>query len=280
MQVVVRPLFLLHADADLQDRLSRLPGQHYVLTRVAGWGQLREALRRSPPTALSIVDPFASAKEPGEPAEDLYALLAAFPSATVLAALPVRPQDSAVLQTLFQWGVADAVDLVRERTPAALAHRLGRVQGRTVERLLRRAVPDGMPGRSRALLGVAAEVVARGGQATDLAQTLGVTARTVSRWCARADLPYARQLLPWLRVLLAADLLDDPGRPIQAVARACGYATAGSLRSALLHRVGATPQELREAGAFQRVAGAFRAELSALRERSRVEGRPERVWLH
>jgi len=279
MQSVVRLLFLLHDDERLQRNLESIPRRPSV-QRVPDWAALRAALRRAPPSAVSVVDPFSGAGEEGGLAEDLRDLLREFPGSVVLAALPVTPRTPPLLRTLLEWGVSDFIDTVREDTPAALGRRLETVRSRSVEHLLRRALPHGVPSRTRAVLMVAAEVVATGGQAPEMAAALGISARTIPRWCERADLPPPRRLLAWLRVLLAADLLDDPRRSIEGVARACGYAGGPALKTALRNLLAATPRSLRERGAFETTAKAFAAELFQLREGARARGKPEQAWLH
>jgi transcriptional regulator GlxA family with amidase domain len=192
----------------------------------------------------------------------------------------VDPARADLLRTLLEWGVADVVALGREDSPAALARRIRVVQGRAVHRLLRRALPRGVPSRARVLLTKAAETVAAGGQAPELAEALGVNERTVPRWCARADLPPPRRLMAWLRLLMAADLLDDAHRSVASVARACGYSNEVSLKAALRQFMGAPPSELRRMGAFDTAARAFSRELFELREAGRTRGKPEKVWLN
>ena len=279
MQPVVRPLYLMHPDTGLFQRLRTAESGLFRLTRVAGWTELAGELARAPGTAVSIVDPYDPTR-PGELSGELAALLARFPAATVIAALRVEPGSAAELHTLFEWGVADVIALGREDTPAALARRVRAVQARTVHRLLKRALPRGVPSRARILLTTAAETVAAGGQAPELAAALGVNERTVPRWCRRADLPAPRRLLAWLRLLLAADLLDDPGRSVSSIAEACGYASEVSLKAALRQFMGAPPSELRERGAFETAASLFSRELFELREAARVRGKPDKTWLN
>jgi AraC-like DNA-binding protein len=279
MQPVVRPLFLMHPDSGLFERLRAAESGLFRLMRVAGWAELAGELARAPGTAVSIVDPCDPARR-GELAEELAALLAQFPAATVIAAFRVEPGNAAELRTLFEWGVADVIALGREDTPAALARRVRAVQARTVHRLLKRALPRGVPSRARILLTTAAETVAAGGQAPELAAALGVNERTVPRWCRRADLPPPRRLLAWLRLLLAAELLDDPARSVASIAEACGYASEVSLKAALRQFMGAPPSELRRRGAFDTAARAFAQELFELRETARAQGRPEKTWLN
>jgi AraC-like DNA-binding protein len=279
MQEVVRPLFLLHPSAVLGERLAAVEGGAFRLVRVRDWDELAAELGRAPGTAVSVVDPFAGSA-PDAPAPALRALLEEHPSATVVAALRVEPAHADLLRTLLSWGVADVIALGREDSEPALARRIAAVQARTVHRLLRRALPRGVPGRARALLITAAETVAAGGQGPELAAALGVNERTVPRWFARADLPPPRRLMAWLRLLLAAELLDDPRRTVSQVARACGYASEVSLKAALRQFMGAPPSALRERGAFATTARAFARELFELREAARTRGKPEKTWLN
>jgi AraC-like DNA-binding protein len=275
MQTVIRPVFLLHDGAALGRTLAGVLTPDDRLERVADWDALRDALLRAPATALCMVD----ALDAGAcPRRELRSVLADFPSATVLAAVHAPTGDA--LRTLYGWGVAEVVVLGREDTAPALRRLVDGVRARAVHRLLERALPRTVPSRSRALLAVAAETVAAGGQAPELAAALGVNERTVLRWCERADLPPPRRLLAWLRLLISADMLDNPGRTVAAAAGASGYASGVSLKAAFRQFVGATPSEAREAGAFDRVAVGFAAELFRLREAARERGRPERVWLN
>lgn len=280
MQTIVRPLLVLHSSTALHQALSQLPGVPYTLQRVSDWNGLCAALRRAPATAVCIVEGVERGERDDVPPDALRRLLTEFPSATVLVALDVQPRHAPLLRTLQDWGIADTIDTVREDTPEALARRLRLVQGRSVRLLLKRALPKGVPSRTRWLLTIAAEVVAVGGAAPQLAEALEVDDRTVPRWCRRADLPPPRTLLAWLRVLLAAELLDDPGRSVESVARACGYATSASLKSSLRNLFGLTPRALREQGAFDFVGAAFAQQLFHLRETAREQGKPAAAWLN
>jgi transcriptional regulator GlxA family with amidase domain len=131
------------------------------------------------------------------------------------------------------------------------------------------------------LLSVAVEVVAAGGQAPEMAAALGVAERTVPRWCERADLPPPRRLMAWIRLLLAADLLDNSdSHSNESIARATGYAGAQSLKTAMRNLMRMSVRELRARGAFDTVARAFADDLFALREQARAGGKPAKTWLH
>jgi hypothetical protein len=189
MQPLTRPLLLLHIDEQLLRSLALVQGQPYRLIQLSSWVELRRELRRAPPAAIAVVDPFLGVERATGPSEELQATVREFPTATVVAALSVSPEDSAVLLTLGEWGVADCIDVGRENTPLAVGRRLGIVHSMPMRRLLSRALPRGVPSRPAGFLLRAAEVVAAGGKADHLAQALGVGVRTVLRWFQRVDLP-------------------------------------------------------------------------------------------
>lgn len=273
----VRPLLVMPPASGLSESLRRASDDPARVWPIPDWDALERAMERVPPTAVVVVDPFHPAQD--APSPRLEALLRQMPSATIVAAFPVSPQTVRHVETLARWGVADVIDVGREDTPVALRRRLRLVQGRLAARLLERALPRSTPTRTRALLATAADTAAAGGGSADLASALGTTERTVLRWCVRADLPHPRRLLAWLRVLLAADMLDDPGRTLVAVARACGYSSDTALRNTLRTFLAASPTELR-GQAFQTAASVFARELFALRDASHARGRPEKTWLH
>jgi AraC-like DNA-binding protein len=280
LQPFVRPLFVLRCGAELEDHLRLVIERPITLFPVENWRDLRDALNRAPPAAICIADPFGTEGRSGGLSEDLRDVLRDYPMLTVVAALDVAPQDARLLQTLYSWGVADILDLSRENSPLAVGRRLDEVRGRWAERLLARALPRMTPSRARAMLTVVADVAANGGQIPQLAAALGIDERTVPRWCSRADLPHARRLLAWVRLLLVAELLDDPHRSVESIARACGYAGGVSLNSTLRAFVQMNPSELRRKGAFQTVAEKFRDELRQHRESTRKLGRPDSTWLN
>lgn len=151
-----------------------------------------------------------------------------------------------------------------------LGSRLLAISGLTLQRHIEQILPPNVGGAARSILAAAAGAVAEGRQGEELARTLQISPRTLSRWCRRAALPPPKQLLGWMRVLLAAELLDDSGRTVSEVAAACGYAADSSLRHALRGFLGMSPSELRDRGAFSTAANAF---VSALAEARRASTR-------
>lgn len=260
MKIPLRPLLVLHAHARFRDRVRSAVRGDYGFRAVSDWDTLYQALRDSPPAAVVIVDPYFDSGG-DEISPGLRSLMADFPSVPVLAALEVGPDDADALVRIGGHGVCDIVSIGHDDTATALRHRLGKAECRPLKLLLADILPADLGGRARAILDTATGVVSGGGDGSDLARSLGVSRRTLLRWSEIAALPPPRRLLAWLRILLAAELLDDPGRSVLGVAQACGYSSDSGLRRVTMKFVGLTPTELRARGAFAGATKRFVQEL-------------------
>ncbi|MBV9774615.1 MAG: AraC family transcriptional regulator [Gemmatimonadetes bacterium] len=227
-------------------------------------------MRDAPPAALVVVDPYMEMPTRRELSPKLRSLLWEFPSVTVLAAMTLKQDRFRDFHVLGEWGVTEVIDMDEENTSEAIERRLRSAYGSPIQRLLDRSLPPHVSGRARAILTSAAEVAAAGGQGRDLARTLHLSERTLLRWCERTDLPPPRRVMAWMRILFAADLLDDPGRTVLSVAHACGYVSDSSLRRAMQDFLGIPPTTLREQGAFGTASKIMVAELFELRRKGRA----------
>ena len=234
----------------------------YAPETVAGWDALRHRAPTIAPGTLVVVD---AAGPRGRVPGALWEVMTAHPSLSVVAALDVRRADGRVLARLVDRGVSDVLDVALDRTPARVARRLAGAAGRPFTRRVERALSRYASADARTLVRAAAGVAVHGGGADALAAAFGVRATTVAHWSSRASLPAPRTLQAWMRLLLAAMLLEEGPRTIAGVARAAGYATDRSLRRAMARFTGMDPRTLRRRGAFDEVAARFNAALSALR---------------
>src|SRR5690606_19271666 len=196
----------------------------------------------------------------------LRTLLSEYPSTAVLAALEVRPERFDDLRTLGKWGVVQVISIDHDDTPHSIAQRLRGARGRPLRALLEEVLPPETSGRARAIVEAATDVVTVGDHGRDLASALHLSRRRLLRWCQRAGLPAPRRLLAWMRVLLACELLDDPGRTVLSVAHTCGYSSDSGLRRITQKFLKSSPTELRDRGAFRIAAAAFVDVLNAERQ--------------
>ena len=261
-----RQLIVMHSNGAFRELVRRHTSQTFDCTFLPDWESLRAVIPDAPPAALLLVDPYASGTRDGlQLSQELRALLWEFPSATVVAAMELRPGRSHDVRTLGEWGVTDIIAIGEEDTHEALNRRLRSAQGRPLQNLLQRCLPSSMSGRARTLLMAAAEIVSMGGRGRDLAKAMHLSERTVLRWSERGALPPPRRLMAWMRILLAASLLDDPGRTVLGVAYACGYSSDSSLRRAMQDFLGTVPTTLRREGAFSRASRVFLQELAEVK---------------
>lgn len=263
MKRVSRPLFVLHGNPAFRERVRQACGEDYQFQAVRGWEELYEEIRISPPAAIVVIDPYEKSESGVQLSPALRGLLAEYPSTAVLAAFEVRPERFNDLRTLGKWGVVQIISIDHDDTPYSIGQRLKAARGRPLRALLEEVLPPETSGRARAIMEAATDVVTVGEHGRDLAGSLHLSRRTLLRWCQRAGLPAPRRLLAWMRVLLACELLDDPGRSVLSVAHTCGYSSDSGLRRITQKFLGASPSDLREEGAFRRAAAAF---VEALKE--------------
>lgn len=258
----------MHPELAFRERVRQACGNDYQFQALADWDELLDAVRDSPPAALLVVYPYdtspagfqygASGNGKTPPlASALRGLLAQYPSTAVLAAMEVTPDRFDDLRTLGKWGVVQVISLDHDDTPYSIAQRLRAARGRPLRALLEQVLPPETPGRARAIVEAATDVVTVGQHGSDLARSLHLSRRTLLRWCQRAGLPAPRRLLAWMRVLLACELLDDPGRTVLSVAHTCGYSSDSGLRRITQKFLNASPTDLREQGAFSKASEAF-----------------------
>jgi len=278
VQPFQRPLLLLTACEDLEINLRRVIERPFALHRVSEYSTLRRVLKSASPTSVCFVDAMMTVGSEKGLSEGIREIMREFPLLAVVACLEVGRGDSDVLTALQSWGVAELLDLNRERSPEAVRRRLQLVEGVWAQRLFNRALPRSLSARGRVLLEKVAEVAAQGGHVPELGSALGIGTRTVPRWCSAAGVPEPRRMFTWIRLLLAAELLDDHGRTVENIARATGFSSAASLKSTTKVFTGLTPTELRAVGAFEVVARLARAEFRQARETARQSRRQANSW--
>jgi AraC-like DNA-binding protein len=256
---------LLLLDSPILQELHDLPG--YEARVVPDWDALEDAMTEAPPSTVALVDPYAGWRG-GGPSPRVREVIVRHPSIPVVPVLKVRSERVKHVQKLLDWGVSEFLDLDLE-THAALVRRLRGAHARPLKERVEAILSRYASEYARRLLWAACDVAVDCGTAPDLARRFGVGSRTMAAWCAREGLPSPRRLLAWLRVLLAATLLEEPDRSVLNAARAAGYATDHALRRAMRELIGGDPATLPRERLFTAAAERFGDELFALRERAR-----------
>jgi AraC-like DNA-binding protein len=262
MKVAPRTLLVMHADPAFKGRLAQVAEGLFDFQVAEDWPSVRKSVQGLPPASVILVDPYMGQEGHGQLAPELHDLLIEHPSATVIAALHFGLGSYHDVWDLSSWGIAEIVQIDEESTPEALRRVLRAARSQPLRALLVGELPIPLPGRARAIMDAAVETVTEGGHPKDLARSMSLSIATLRRWCESSRLPPPRSLLVWMRVLLAAALLDDPGHTVYSVATACGYSSDQALRRAIKRVVKGTPSDLREIGAFETVSEAFFADLA------------------
>jgi AraC-like DNA-binding protein len=247
----------------------------YRATPVDDWDTIWPRLAETGPGVVLLVDPYA---RDGKADARFWDLLERFPSLTLVAAMDVHPRRIVDLRRMAMAGLSETWNLRISYPHPLAASLLDSTCARPLKRGLEQHLSRFVSGNARIILRAAAEVAVRRGGAQELAGEFGVSRATVGTWCEAQALPSPRRLQLWMRVLLAAQLLQDAGRTIRDAAAACGYSTDRSLRRVMNQLLGSDTRSLRGNQPFQVAARVFNEELRSLREqRTRVRQRPGTV---
>jgi AraC-like DNA-binding protein len=263
-----RNLFLFHRDRLFGARVADACKGHYDLTVFGSVEELGNRLRVEAPSTPVIVDPLSGGAGAPRLSAEFNELLRLFPSAIIVPAVAMVPGSFDVVRKLGRSGVVQVICLEEDTTAAAIRQRVADARGRPLRNLIARSLPPTTSAMARSILDRAVEVFPGGGGSVALAKSMFVTNRTLLRWCTKGGLPPPRRLLLWVRLLYAAELLEDLGRTVFDVALACGYSSDGALRNATRAAMGVSPGQLRAEGAFRVVSATFIKEI----EQSRTVG--------
>ncbi len=236
--------------------------EHFRPVTVGGWKALFDRMREVGPDGVVLVDPYEGGMD--EPSGRLFELLERFPSVAVVVALDLAPARVGDVRRMIAAGASGVLDLAMDTTPALAARHFRDAVGRPFKRRVQEILPAHLSADARVMVRAACEVAVLGGGARDLADAFDVAPKTFAAWCESRRLPTTRALQLWLRLLLAALLLEDAGRTVQSAALAAGYSGDRALRRAFDQLLGSAPGSLRRGGAFEAVARAFTDQLRTI----------------
>jgi AraC-like DNA-binding protein len=97
-----------------------------------------------------------------------------------------------------------------------------------------------------------------------VAAAMGVHRKTLGDRLKAARLPSPRAMIGWSRLLMAARMLEDPGRTIEQVALKLDFASGTALRNMFKRYTGLRTTEVRENGGVRCLLHAFKRELAAV----------------
>lgn len=187
-----------------------------------------------------------------------------FPSIPVVMYLPLTAEVTAtvlefakagVSQMVFQ-GVDDLRPSLRGVVDAALDHVSAASLGAELEPLV--------PATIRPFLRYCLEHARRNLTVEEVAGALHVHRKTLVDRLTAAHLPSPRAMIGWCRLLVAARMLDDPGRTVEQVALKLDFPSGTALRNMCKRYTGLRTGEVRQNGGVRCIMHAFRRELSGV----------------
>lgn len=236
-----------------QDRLRRLQaairGRHQIAP-CQDWGGLQR-LCETQPVFTAIFDLFATGEMGLEPVRQLRRL---FPRLITVAYVSVGTNNERV-RDLFDAGRAGIDGLViadRDDAPERFAALLEQAEARSVASKLKVLFAGLHPlVRDAVLISVtraherlAPEVLAR---------SLSLGRRALVRRLSDAGFPPPRRLITWGRLIVAAQLLEDPLRSADAVSIALDFPSGSAFRNTCQRYLKCTPSQLRQRGGAEYV---------------------------
>ncbi len=242
--LVPNPTRLLRLRAALRGR--------YAIEACGDWAAVTR-LCEERPVHLAVLDLFAFGAMSLEP---LRRLKRRFPRLTTIAYVAASPER---VHDLFDAGRAGVDALVlaeHDDDPSRLMEIVERAKARSVAARLRRALGEIRPTARDAVL-VSVTRAHEHLTSTSLAETLSVSRRVLAKHLEHAGLPSPQRLLTWGRLVVAADLLENPSRSADRVAHALHFPSGSAFRNACQRYLRLTPSELRSRGGADHVIAAL-----------------------
>lgn len=230
-------------DARASQRVNAAVQGEHRLVHCRDWTEL-EAACQDEEVTLAIIDLFAD----GHSHFDVVRRLKMRAERLTLVAYVTLTPDRA--RDLFDAGRAgfDGLLIVgQDDTPAAFRAVLERATARGVAQLIRPRLAN-LPPLVRDSVMVAVTRAHLRLTSHRLAEICGSSKRALLTGLADAEFPPPQKLLAWGRLIVAAQMLEDPNRAADAVARLLDFPSGSAFRNTCQRYLGATPQEIRARG--------------------------------
>ena len=235
-----------------QDRLRRLQtairGRHQIAP-CPDWSALHR-LCETQPVSTAVFDLFATGEMSIEPVRQLRRL---FPRLITVAYVSVSSHDR--IRDIFDAGRAGIDGLViadRDDAPDRFTALLEQAEARSVASKLRTLFADIHPLVRDAVL-IAVTRAHERLTPEILARSLSLGRRALVRRLSDAGFPPPRRLITWGRLIVAAQLLEDPLRSADAVSLALDFPSGSAFRNTCQRYLHCTPSQLRQRGGAEYV---------------------------
>lgn len=154
-------------------------------------------------------------------------------------------------------GVHELVFREVDETPVLLAAKINRGEEACAAAGVLARIAEHTPARLRGMIEYVLNYPRENRSVTSVASALGIHRKTLVNWCERAKVPPPATVITWCRLLLAAELLQVPGRPVERVADSLEFASAAAFRNLCQRYFGRRPSTLGDAGALDEMYATY-----------------------
>lgn len=217
-------------------------------------------IARSRPLSFVVTEPWDRAGTPVSPA--IKWLKTAYPSVPVIAYCSQNGPSYHETVSLARAGIDGLIIRGIDDEPTALRGALdvaqrGCVQAVVIEAVKEIVHPDTAGFIEHCLIHAGPSLSIR-----RAASALGIDRKTLLNRLTQQRLPAPREIMAWCRVLVAARLLEDPGRSVEQVGFTMGCGSGTALRNLFVRHTGLTPSQVRAHGGMRHVLPMFATILS------------------
>lgn len=248
---------LLPDSASLARVVQAVHGRHEVVP-CERWADVSAACEDSA-VHLAVLDLFADGRANFDQVRALKIRFARVTLVAYVAPAPGRWRD------LFDAGRAGVDGLLiagQDDSPAQLRAVMDQAEARGVAGLLRQKLGPLDPVVRDAVLVAVTRAHLRL-TAHRLAEILAIPRRRLVLSLADAGFPPPQKLVTWGRLIVAAQMLEDPFRSADSVARILDFPSGSAFRNSCQRYLGASPHEIRERGGAQAVVEQFVAAIAS-----------------
>lgn len=248
----------LLSDSQRRERLRAALQERHELVAASSWPEFLAACDRSPIVA-AVVDLHDYAQPTFDALRQFRQRHGSAPMILYVATPPVAIED---VFEAGRFGFDAIIVAGRGDEPRAVQEVLERAMARGVGELLRPLVSLATPIARDAALAV----VARAHEhltPESLARLLGVRRRALTDRLSEAGMPPPQRLIAWGRMIMAARLLEDGERKVDAIALTLDFPSGSAFRNACQRYLGCAPQEVRARGGAAYVIQLFASQLAS-----------------
>lgn len=175
----------------------------------------------------------------------LTRLIERHPFIPILGYCGIGPEHAVHVRELVRAGVHELVFANVDDHPALLRAKLVGGEEACAATNVKMRLAGFVPSALQCLIEYCVQYPRDSHDVASIAAALGIDRRTLVNWCRRTHAPPPREIVTWVRLLLAAELLRSPSRCVERVSNSLEFASASAFRNLCRRHFGVRPTDLR-----------------------------------